>query len=326
MIISRGARATYSSCWETIKLKALNAGIPLGETIDDYKDSVDQALEQYLRDYGQPVAIFRAELHLWRDLCMERALLYFADANRCAVPEEYFPGINPVTGERNWTTGADLDRYRSQTEEQQDTTPQTNVDASNGTQSTSHHQDDSTHIEQARSTGGGWQRPKADDIQQQSSAEGVSQGQEFPETVTTDGEENHRSERRSRSYSRSRSPEVFSHRPDIRQRSPLRESFNQPIPVAPHGTHQTISHGSSFPSNRDAFNYRGSPQMMLGGFQNSRGAYNRGLSFRGGRGTVPWATGNFQKAQGATQNLRGNPQNCRGSFQNDRGSFQNQQM
>jgi len=77
-----------------------------------------EALKEWLRDYGQPVAIFKAELRMWRDLCMQ-ALLYLdpfiSSANMRAVPDEHFPGINPINGERNWTTGRDLDRCRSQT-------------------------------------------------------------------------------------------------------------------------------------------------------------------------------------------------------------------
>ncbi len=42
-----------------------------------------------------------------------------------------------MTGERNLTTGADLDHYRSQTEHDQDKTTQANAEASSGISLTS---------------------------------------------------------------------------------------------------------------------------------------------------------------------------------------------
>jgi hypothetical protein len=65
----------YTSCWEAMKLKALNAGTPLEDIMLDYRVSIIEALREWLRDYGQPYAIFRAELRMWRDLCMEQSLL-----------------------------------------------------------------------------------------------------------------------------------------------------------------------------------------------------------------------------------------------------------
>lgn len=161
------------------------------------------------------------------------------------------------------TTGRDLQRCRSQTEEDRDESHQENLEANAGTQSTSHHQGSSQTV-QARSPDDGSQRSESMDIEEQSLDGGVKQSRGISKTGPTREEQKYRLEGRGRS--RSRSPEGFAQRPDIRQRSPLRDPTNPPARAIPFGPRAMTTRGSPFSFRGGAF--------MRGGFQNNRGGFN----------------------------------------------------
>jgi len=211
------------------------------------------------------------------------------------------------------TTGRDLQRFRrSQTEEDEDELHQANPEASNETQSTSHNQAGSSQTVQERSPNGGSQRSDSMDIEEDSLNGDVKESRGIPKAGPTRDWQKYRSEGRGRS--RSRSPEAFARRPDVRQRSPLRDQSYSTNPSArpiPFGPRAMTTRGSPF-SFRGAF-MKGGFQNIRGGGQAMRGGHydNTSAAYTGGRVVTQLGPSCFPKIRDATPPVKdGMPSNA----------------